>query len=131
MDRDTALLLTGALIAFISSLATAFLMHTLSLRATGLKRKEEEAVRRSLGTNLGVSATGLGERAMASFPAVYQLWVKLAQLEEMARAGYQANPVYATVQDDLMKELEEAENTLQAAPARGDTQEQTPHQSID
>ena len=131
MDRDTALLLTGALIAFVSSFATAALMHTVSLRATGLSRKEHEAVRRSLGTNLGAAASGLGERAMASFPAVYQLWVKLAQLEEMARAGYQENPVYATVREELMKELAEAEDVLRATPARRTTEDPTQPKSKD
>ena len=127
MDRDTALLLVGAMIAFASSFATAFAIYSFSLRTNKLKREEEKAVRRRLQTTLPASDMRLGGSAKTLFPQVHELWVKLAQLEEMAKAGYEANPVYASVEKELMEELEEAEELLRNAAVRraraGETQD--------
>ena len=118
MDRDTALLLVGAVIAFASSFTTAFAIYSLSLRTNKVKREDEKAVRRRLEPTLPASDMRLGGSAKTSFPQVYELWVKLAQLEEMAKAGYESNPIYASVQKELMEELEKAEEMLRIAAAR-------------
>ena len=127
MDRDSALLLVGAVIAFGSSVATACVIYSFSLRTSKLKREEEEKAGVADWRRAWEPAIrDWGECEDVVSPGIRTLGEARAT-ERNGEGRCQANATFASVQKALMNELEQADELLQIATARrsqaGETQD--------